>query len=123
MEQMEVETKNGELERLQKQREAKRVASWLGVEEKVVEEMDRKVEGEVEVKKESEVDKRIEASMGRVKVAMKERGKMERDIEYLERKVQDYNKYLITNTILHVKTDAGSPMSCGFSNPEHLEFV
>ena len=64
------------------------------MEEKVVEEMDRKVEVEVkevkEVKKESVMDKRIEAAMGRVKVAMKERGRMERDIEYLEQKVQDY---------------------------------
>ena len=92
MEQMEVETKMGNLEEeLRKQREAEKVASWLGVEEKVVEEMDRKVEVEVkEVKKESVMDKRIEAAMGRVKVAMKERGRMERDIEYLEQKVQDY---------------------------------
>ena len=95
MEQMEVETKMGNLEEeLRKQREAEKVASWLGVEEKVVEEMDRKVEVEVkevkEVKEESVMDKRIEAAMGRVKVAMKERGRMERDIEYLEQKVQDY---------------------------------
>ena len=92
MEQMEVETKMGNLEEeLRKQREAEKVASWLGVEEKVVEEMDRKVEVEVkEVKKESVMDKRIEAAMGRVKVAIKERGRMDRDIEYLEQKVQDY---------------------------------
>ena len=95
MEQMEIETKMGNLqEELRKQREAEKVASWLGVEDNVVEEMDRKVEVEVkevkEVKKESVVDKRIEAAMGRVEVAMKEKGKMERDIEYLEQKVQDY---------------------------------
>ena len=90
MEQMEVESKMGNLEEeLRKQREADKVASWLGVEDNVVEEMDRKVEVK-EVKKESVVDKRIEAAMGRVEVAMKEKGKMERDIEYLEQKVQDY---------------------------------